>query len=1597
MVCVLLLGVSFCQRSFPESTEFSVNISETEGTASGSSAAGENFEEYTLSPEEQLTLERSVFDYLFPEGVKESTLTEYETYDGWYNNPAQPYLGTVGSPLIRLLPPSYEDGVLKPKIRRENANPLNISNLIMEEDKSCSNCAISACSRTGKNVLMVFFGQFVSEEIMNTQVPSCPPEYFSIKIPSGNHFDKVGPKHMPFVRTVYDKQTGKSPNNPREQITSATAWIDGSVIYGISKPHSDTLRSFENGQLLADPEKKGFPAPNNGYLSYLEPKYSSAEQFDQKKSNAFRIGNPLGHENPYVLTFSILFFRWHNYLAENICKSSGWSDEMCFNEARKWVIATLQHIIIDEWLPEYLGEPFTPYSRYDPSTDPGVSHAFQSAAMRFGHTLVPAGVYWKKPNDCKPGEIRLCNSFYEAEKIVLKHGIGSLLTGMAFQSADPDDVSIVDDLRKYLYGPPEFTRRDLMALNIQRGRDHGLPGYGVARKLLVPGEHIKDLNFSEMANKSDPRYNEIITGTLPELYESMDDVDLWVGGLLETKDGPGPVFKEIIREQFTRIRDGDRFWFENRYNGLFTDNEIRLIKNLHLYDIVAQVVKDTDTDLHKELFHVPTDHGKLSCKSQFFEFPCVRPDNWTTCYAYMPLRDTEGCSTFMSLNQCSKSAPQTYDYFTGSGASFVLTFLFLFIFVLACIATLVFMVKRRERKIAKQQEALKMKKRRQSDDNFMYVSEWVNKKEGIRPIIVKFNPERKHLTTHLLTDQTLRSVDFSNVRMIELQVSTGGYLYFALIRVAREYDMILRFDTEEERTKFIEKLENFLGATGIGRQRCEVTVQTMLKNAVTKADRQVELEKFFRVVFAQAFSIEHDQNELLNLDSNQAREIINTELTAYEFAETLSLRPDAVFVKQMFALVDTDGNGYISFREFLNMIIIFAKGSPDDKAKLMFDIYDIDHSGKLTRAEFSSMIKSMLELANQSLSPDQIDQLTTSIFKAAGLQNKQELTFQDFLHLLSDHREELGYMQLSFDVGSGFKAAPTTNARQSAVIRAQETVVRAYSIVIGEKGQKPSRAKSMIKVETKPTVYPQDLTQQKVYKGIRFFENYKLHIFWAILYTLVICGIFIERAYYYSVEREHTGIRKIAGYGATVTRGAASAMMFAFGTILLTMCRNCITFFRETFLHKYIPFDAAISMHKFIAFWALIFTAMHAIGHGINFYHISTQPVRDLQCLFSNFHLDPNNPPKFHYWCYQTITGFTGILLVLTMVLMYVFAVQYSRRHVFNAFWKTHNLYPILYLLMILHGMGGVLQRPIFYYYLLGPCVLFVLDRLISVSRKNVEISVVKAELLPSGVTHVEFKKPSNFEYRSGQWVRIACVALNSHEYHPFTLSSAPHEENLSLHIRAVGPWTTNLRSIYDANNLNQHAYPRIFLDGPYGEGHQDWFRYDISVLVGGGIGITPFASILKDVVFKSSLKAKITCKKLYFIWVTRTQKHFEWMTDIIREVEANDKSGLVDVHIFITQFYQKFDLRTTMLYICERHFQRVCNQSLFTGLRSTTHFGRPDFKVFFNSLQQEHPCVNKIAVFSCGPPLMTRGVQLTCDELNKHDGAIFVHHYENF
>ncbi|XP_077992197.1 dual oxidase 1-like [Glandiceps talaboti] len=1516
-------------------------------------------------------------------GTAEQKGFETIPYDGWYHNWAHPDWGAADTTLTRGLPADYSDGVYQPA-GVDRPNPREIANAVMVGWTGHG-------SYLNRTALLVFFGQQIVEEILDAQRPGCPPEYFNIPIPKGDpDFDPDGKGDVviPFLRTRYQQaSTGYSPNVPREQINEITPWLDGGLVYGIAKAWTDALRTLEGGKLKSSADGR-FPAVNDIGLPMANPPpprdhlLKNAERF-------YMLGNPRGNENPFLLTFGVLLFRWHNVLADRFQQQHpDWDDERIFLTARKWVVATHQKIVVYDWLPAWLNDTIPLYQGYKNSIHPGVTHEFQSAAMRFGHTLVPPGVY-RRNAQCEfrntsmatgsSGHhgLRTCNTYWNPQEAVEESDIDELLMGMASQIAEREDNIITEDLRGKVFGPLDFSRRDLMALNIQRGRDHGLPNYNTARIHygLPPIQDWKDIN--PFLHSLDP---QLFTKLSDVHGNNVSKVDIWTGGLLETTpQGPGPLFNAIIKSQFLRIRDGDRFWFENEMNGLFTEDERLEIWNITLYDIILNVTNIQPGDIQEDVFH------------WYSGDPCPQPKQ-------LNQTDMEPCSDL-----------KTYDYFDFSEVWFIGSFSTLGGFVLVLlilnfcgyIPIMKYLKGVMMKQMNNRVRAVNTASSSLEDVNMTKATEWRGK-DANRNVQIKFGTNS---VLHVKTGRgcTVRSLNFNNIMVMTIKLSSDRHEKMVALSSSKECDLILLFGDKEERTTFCDKLKTVLQTAGVSYEEINQSQRKLKNEAYTYRKRQKKLEKFFNMLFAKV------SKNVISRDFDndpKMKEVLECELTVHEFAEAFSMKLDDDFVQLIFESVDKDGNGYISFKEFLELVIVLYRGSVEDKCRMLFDLYDVNSDGRLAKQEFTNMIKNSLSLIQADVADDNLDSMVDMMYKKADLSDKNELTFDNFMTLLGDYKDNFEnavlpmrgvgattprQIQLGWNGNDGtatFRPGTpfgTRNCSPDSGYGAPRGQVRPLTT----KGRSPTRQSQL------PT---SNSTGKRWKSFVRYMENHRLEIFYLIIYLCVVAGIFIERAYFFSVEREHRGLRRIAGYGVTVTRGAASVIMFTMSALLVTMCRNTITHLRSTFLSRYIPFDSAVDFHKVIAGTMILFTCVHVTGHSINFYHIATQPADDLTCLFRDFFHRSHQLPKFQYWLFSTTTGITGVMLVIVLAIMVVFATPIARRYVYNAFWATHKLYLLLYILTILHGSGRLVIEPIFHYFLLGPAILFTLDKLVSISRKKDSIKVTKVELLPSDVVYLEWKRPTDFTYKSGQWIKISSAALGENEYHPFTLTSAPHEDKLSVHIRALGPWTMNMQQKYNPDTVVDGQYPKLYVDGPFGEGHQDWAQYEMCVLIGAGIGVTPFASILKDVVYQPSVRFR--CKKVYFLWVTRTQRQFEWMMDILRDVERHDENNLVDAHIFITQFYQKFDLRTTMLYVCERHFQNMSNQSLFTGLRAVTHFGRPDFHSILESLQDQHDeQVEKIGVFSCGPPSLTTSVQQACSNINSQDinKTPFAHYFENF
>ncbi|XP_055048116.2 dual oxidase 1 [Misgurnus anguillicaudatus] len=1493
---------------------------------------------------------------------------EVQRYDGWYNNLADHDRGSANSALVRLLPAQYADGVYMARQEPHLPNPRHISNTAMSGQSGL-------LSHKNRTVLSVAFGYHVWSEISESRRPSCPPEFMHIEVQKddpvfGSNSSKPVAA-LPFQRAAWDHSTGKSPNKPRSQVNHVTAWIDGSSIYGSSGSWCDALRNFSRG-LLASGSSQDMPRQSSSsYLMWSAPDPTTGPG----SQRLYEFGNAWANENIFSVIEGIIWFRYHNHLASKLHEEHpSWSDEELFQNARKRVIATFQNIAFYEWLPAFLGIQVPSYSGYQKYVDPGISAEFEAAAVRFGLTLAPPGVY-KRNRTChyqstlnadgskSPG-LRLCNTFWNRDNPNVQSGqdVDELVMGMASQIAEREDNIVVEDLRDYMYGPLRFSRSDAVALTIQRGRDFGLPSYNQVRESF----DMKPVNTWEEIN---PKLNNTqLLKKLADLYNNdTSRLELFVGGMLEAQEAPGPVFSAIILDQFERIRNADRFWFENRQNGLFSEEEIQDIRNTTFHDVLIHVTSAQEGDIQKNVFFWVNGD------------PCPQTE---------PIRDTD-------LHPCTKATSMSY-FDDGSKVGFGITVVVLFFFpvvsyIVACIVAHI-----RTARYKRFQKKLRASTSDEEPARGITAKEWLGHHTAPRQVTLAFNEkkvfqifdESGSLTSHSLANRD---------RHLDVLISNDHLHRALLLKVPKEFDLVFFFEDVDHRSQFLSQLRSELDGRIQSLNVTEMSEREMLKDAVTREQREKIVETFFKHAFAKVLDI--DKSDAGDL-SKRTREALQCEITRDEFARVFGLKPDSLFVESMFTLADKDSNGYISFQEFLDVIVIFMTGTPEEKSRLLFSMHDIKGDGLLSKEEFSSLLRSFIEISGGALSKSQFDDGIAVMLQAAELENKDRFSWEDFHFLLQDHSAQLNIKGMEVH---GKKKL----ARQQRISFIEKNSSPADLHISEEhQGLRERHAKKFGSTNPKVYVRPhrerynRNPVKQRIQQFKRFVENYRRHIVCLVIMYGIIAGLALERCYHYGLQDNDSGIPETSMVGVLVSRGSAAAISFLFPYMLLTVCRNLITICRETFLNRYIPFDAAIDLHRHMAMVAVILSVVHSLGHVVNVYIFCISDLSILTCLFPRVFSNNGSelPMKWTYWFFKTVPGLTGVLLLLIFAFMYVFASRYFRRISFRGFWVTHYLYVLVYVLTVIHGSYGLLQEPRFHIYLIPPGLLFLVDKLISLNRKKVEIPVVKAELLPSGVTYLDFKRPQGFVYRSGQWVRIACLALGTDEYHPFTLTSAPHEETLSLHIRAAGPWTSKLREVYTPEKIHEtNGYPKLYLDGPFGEGHQEWRDYEVSVLVGAGIGVTPFASILKDLVFKSSVKFKFNCKKVYFIWVTRTQRQFEWVSDIIREVEELDAHDLVSVHIYITQLAEKFDLRTTMLYVCERHFQKVWNRSLFTGLRSITHFGRPPFVAFLSSLQEVHPEVEKIGVFSCGPPGLTKNVEKACQQMNKHDQTHFIHHYENF
>ena len=498
---------------------------------------------------------------------------EYRTINGLNNNLTNPTFGEAETELLRLAPNAYADGISTPTggaINSSLPSAREISNAVSAQPSLTPNSL-------GASDWVWQWGQFLDHDLgLSGGAPVAEP--FDVSVPTGDSFfdpNSTGTATIGLNRTI---STGGSVGSPREQINEVTSFIDGSMVYGSDLARSEGLRDLSSNGLLRTSAGNLLPFNTTGLPNDNGPGLTDA--------TAFVAGDVRVNEQIGLTSAHTLFVREHNRIATDLATRLASNEtalvdkrdsaiatagnsvdneaDFIYQSARKLVGAQIQQITYQEFLPVLLGSsaPSSGASSYDPTINAGISNEFSTAAFRVGHTLLSPNIQLVDPlTGDNIGEVSLQDSFF-APSFFQTNSIENVLAGLAQQDAQEVDTQIIDEVRNFLFGQPGQGGLDLASLNIQRGRDHGLNDINSTRVALglSPYDDFFDLTG-----------DGALAAVFASEYNSIDDVDLWIGGLAEAHVNGGLVgetFNSILTDQFLRTRDGDRFFFTSELDHL---------------------------------------------------------------------------------------------------------------------------------------------------------------------------------------------------------------------------------------------------------------------------------------------------------------------------------------------------------------------------------------------------------------------------------------------------------------------------------------------------------------------------------------------------------------------------------------------------------------------------------------------------------------------------------------------------------------------------------------------------------------------------------------------------------------------------------------------------------------------------------------------------------------------------------------------------------------------------------------------------------------------------------------------------------------------
>eukprot|EP00755_Sulcionema_specki_P016457 Sspe_Gene.62055::Locus_34637_Transcript_1_1_Confidence_1.000_Length_4962::g.62055::m.62055/K19511/PXDN, VPO1; peroxidase len=534
-------------------------------------------------------------------GVAPDT-TKWRTYDGSGNNHNNPKLGAAG--------------IVFPRLAEKSPPENGFALSSREMSQRLGDITRPLSNPFGVTDMHTTWGHFIAHDITLLSTGESAP----FPIPTCDRsFDRdcSGDRVMPFDRTL--EVNG-------EPVNMISSFLDGGMLYGSSAEWASALRS-KGGRLETD--VLGGPPLNNDQLAM------GTNGLDTPRSQR-KCGDVRCNITPQLLSLYTVFIREHNARVANLSRAHPqWDDDTLYHEARRWVVALMQRITYHEYLPALLGEPLPQYSGYNSSVDPSVSNEFAAAIFRYGHSEINDEVLRvdEEWDESLKGHLLLHTCFHNPQvSLDRPSGAESILRGMMLKKQRAVDLSFTDALQnRFLCKPPgpnstSSACRDLFAIDIERNRQHRIASLNTIRKALRLAPYT---SFSQIT--SDAK----LASTLQDIYHDVDAVEFYVGMLAEdhVAGGLGETFAAGVRDQFLRLRSGDRHWHEAP--GEFSAEELAQIRSSRLSAVIA---RNTDIIVpHTNVFFTPSTQiaSKLEEEEEevlpyltgFPSFKVLRPGN----------------------------------------------------------------------------------------------------------------------------------------------------------------------------------------------------------------------------------------------------------------------------------------------------------------------------------------------------------------------------------------------------------------------------------------------------------------------------------------------------------------------------------------------------------------------------------------------------------------------------------------------------------------------------------------------------------------------------------------------------------------------------------------------------------------------------------------------------------------------------------------------------------------------------------------------------------------------------------------------------------